>query len=150
MVIRELGPGDLQELLGLYRDLHAEDAPPPTFAELTALWASIVSDPRLVYLGAFESGELLAACNAAVVPNLTRGARPYALIENVVTKAAARRRGLGAAVLRALLERCWAAGCYKVMLMSAASRPEAHRFYESVGFDGQSKHAFVMQRPENY
>jgi GNAT superfamily N-acetyltransferase len=87
MQIRELGAGDVQQLLELYRDLHAEDAPPPPLTELEA-------------------------SNAAIVPNLTRAARPYALVENVVTKAAARRRGLGAAVLRALLERCWAAGCY--------------------------------------
>ena len=147
MQIRELEAGDLGMLLELYRDLHLEDAPAPPRAELEASWSSIVADPKLIYVGAFVSGELLAACSAAVIPNLTRGARPYALVENVVTKGTARRRGLGAAVVRALLERCWAAGCYKVMLMSAASRPEAHRFYESVGFDGRSKHAFIMHAP---
>lgn len=147
MQIRELGAGDLERLLELYRDLHLEDAPAPPRAELEASWSNILADSKLIYLGAFEEGALLAACNAVVVPNMTRGARPYALVENVVTKATARRRGLGAAVLRALVERCWVAGCYKVMLMSAASRPEAHRFYESVGFDGRSKHAFIIQAP---
>jgi xanthine dehydrogenase large subunit len=44
------------------------------------------------------------------------------------------------------LERCWAEGCYKVMLMSAAQRPEAHRFYTSLGFDATAKQAFVISR----
>jgi GNAT superfamily N-acetyltransferase len=84
------------------------------------------------------------ACNAAVIPNLTRGARPYAVVENVVTDASQRRRGIGATVLRALLERCWQRRCYKVMLMSGMSRGEVHHFYEALGFSRTSKQAFVL------
>ncbi len=145
MQVRELEAKDLEMLLELYRDLHDSDEPLPPRAELDAIWRDISKDPKLLYWGAFEGRVLVAASNAVIVPNLTRGARPYAVIENVVTSAQYRRQGLGKAVLRALLERCWAAGCYKVMLMSGAARPEAHRFYESVGFDGDSKRAFVVR-----
>ena len=79
-----------------------------------------------------------------MIPNLTRGARPYAVIENVVTDAAYRRRGIGAAVLRTLMDRCWSRCCYKVMLMSGMRRLEIHGFYESLGFDKNSKQAFVI------
>jgi GNAT superfamily N-acetyltransferase len=63
-----------------------------------------------------------------------------------VTDAQFRRRGIGSALMRTLVERCWEHDCYKVMLMSAAARDEAHRFYTSIGFDGSSKQAFVMKR----
>lgn len=41
-----------------------------------------------------EEGRLLATCNLSIIPNLTRGARPFARIENVVRPTAYRRQGL--------------------------------------------------------
>jgi GNAT superfamily N-acetyltransferase len=144
-MIRDLRAGDLDALLALYRQLHpADEALSPARAAET--WARISSDPSQIYLGAFVDERLAAACNAVVVPNLTRGARPYALIENVVTHESFRRRGIGSQLMRALVQRCWERGCYKIMLMSAAARDEAHRFYTALGFDGGSKQAFVLKR----
>lgn len=144
-MIRRLETADLRALLDLYRQLHPTDEPlPHEIAEVT--WAHILSDASHIYLGAFVHEWLAAACNAVVVPNLTRGGRPYAVIENVVTDARFRRRGIGSELMRALVQCCWERDCYKVMLMSAAGRDEAHRFYTSIGFDGSSKQAFVMKR----
>ena len=143
--IRELGPGDLDALLAAYEHLHAEDDPLPERSDLEALWMRICGDPALIYVGAFDAGELVATCTAAIVPNLTRGARPYAVVENVVTVPAVRRTGLGIAVLDELLSRCWKAGCYKVMLLSAAERGAAHAFYERVGFDKHAKQGFIVR-----
>lgn len=142
--IRDLERQDLDSLLALYRHLHEQDDPLPDRAQVEALWSAILRDPAQIYLGAFIDGILVAACNACVVPNLTRGARPYAVIENVVTDAEHQRRGIGAKVMRALLDRCWSRKCYKVMLMSAMKRSEIHGFYESLGFEKHSKQAFVM------
>lgn len=142
--IRDLRRSDLDALLSLYAHLHVRDDAPPDRAELRALWDRIVADDALIYLGAFDGGRLVSACNAAVIPNLTRGARPYALVENVVTHTDWRRRGIGKRVMTALLDRCWARRCYKVMLMSAIARADVHGFYESVGFDRGAKQAFVI------
>ena len=80
------------------------------------------------------------------MPNLTRGARPYAVIENVWTDPGSRRQGLGSEVLQELLSRCWAARCYKVMLLSASHRGAAHEFYERNGFDKHAKQGFVLRK----
>lgn len=145
LTIRTLVHQDLSGLLDLYRQLHEKDDPPPARAELDSLWWRILSDDSQIYLGGFRSGVLVSVCNAAVIPNLTRGARPYAVIENVVTDGAQRRRGFGGAVMRALLDRCWQCGCYKVMLMSGTERREVHAFYESLGFDKDAKQAFIIR-----
>jgi GNAT superfamily N-acetyltransferase len=144
--IRELRTGDLDALLEAYEHLHAEDDPLPARADLESLWARICDDPALLYVGAFDGRRLVATCTAAIVPNLTRGARPYAVIENVVTHPECRRQGLGSAVLQELLSRCWAAGCYKVMLLSAAHRGAAHEFYERNGFDKHAKQGFIIRK----
>jgi GNAT superfamily N-acetyltransferase len=144
VVIRDLGRNDLELLLALYGHLHQHDDPLPDRSAVTDVWRTIEGDPAQIYMGAFLGESLVAACNAAIVPNLTRGARPYAVIENVVTDAAYRRRGIGTRVLRALLDRCWSRNCYKIMLMSSAGRAEIHEFYESLGFDKKPKQGFVI------
>jgi GNAT superfamily N-acetyltransferase len=57
-----------------------------------------------------SEGVIVSSATITIVPNVTRGARPYALIENVVTRGAHRRRGLGRAVLAAALAAAWDAG----------------------------------------
>src|SRR5688500_15710354 len=113
--VRDLATADLPGLLRLYEQLHATD-PRLSAAQAATLWDAIAADPALIYLGGFVADQLVSACNAVVVPNLTRGGRPYAVIENVITDAAFRRRGIGRTVLGALAERCWQRGCYKVSL----------------------------------
>ena len=88
----------------------------------------------------------MAACHLVVVPNLTRGAKPYGVIENVVTRSKHRRQGIGTRLLRHVLEEAWSLGCYKVMLMTG--REDAHPFYEKAGFKPGLKTAFVAKPEE--
>jgi GNAT superfamily N-acetyltransferase len=69
-----------------------------------------------------------------VLSNLTRGARPFMLVENVVVTAARRRAGIGAALMDAAVTLARDSRCYKIQLLSRASRHGAHAFYESRGF----------------
>ena len=143
--LRSLQQADVSALLVLYRELHPNDEPLPE-ARAAELWQAIASDANQIYLGGFLGGELVAACNAAITPNLTRGGRPFAVIENVVVASAQRRRGFGTLLLRELVEQCWQRDCYKIMLQSAQNRAGAHDFYEAIGFDRAAKQAFVMKR----
>ena len=89
----------------------------------------------------------MASCVLSITPNLTRGCRPYGLIENVVTDAAFRRQGYGRAVLQHALKCGWQAECYKVMLLTGRKDARTSAFYESVGFDRDAKQAFLA-KPE--
>ena len=90
-------------------------------------------------------GLLVVSCTLVVVPNLTRGASPYGLIENVVTHGDHRQRGFGRKILDAASEAAWAAGCYKVMLLTGAIKVETLNFYRRAGFE-QSKTGFQKRR----
>ena len=111
------------------------------------IWREICENPRFVYFGAEAGGRLVASCTVTIVPNLTAFGRPYGLIENVVTEPAFRCHGHGAAVVRAAVTRCEREHCYKVMLLSAKRREDAHRFYASLGFDPDSKQGFQLRLP---
>ena len=147
VVVRVIREDELTALLALYRHLHVTDQPLPPRPVVDALWARIRADPALHYLVAEVDGVLAATCTIAVIPNLTRGARSYGLIENVVTDPAFRRRGLGRLVLAAARDIGWAAGCYKVMLMTGRRDEATLRFYASAGFLAGEKSAFVAYPP---
>ena len=92
-------------------------------------------------------GVLVGSCALAVIPGLTRGARPFGVIENVVTHAAHRRQGIGTTLLQHAVSCAWERRCYKVMLLTGSKRPEMLRFYDSAGFQAGVKTGFVMWNP---
>jgi GNAT superfamily N-acetyltransferase len=65
------------------------------------------------------------------------------VIENVVTHAAHRRKGIGTQVLRAALQTAWDQDCYKVMLLTGRKDEATYRFYEQAGFRREVKTGFV-------
>ena len=142
VALRDLGIDEVDALLDLYPHLNAGDAPPSPEAV-----CSVFAHPGLRHFGLFEGEVLIASCNLAVIPNLTRGGRPYGVIENVVTHAEHRGRGHGQAVIRHAIVQAWAAGCYKVVLTTSRKDPAVWAFYERCGFDASDKRAFVIRRP---
>jgi GNAT superfamily N-acetyltransferase len=148
IIVRRATEADLAALLDLYEHLHPEDSPLPPQAQLDNLWKEINANPLLHYFVVEFDGKLVSSCNLAVVPNLTRGARPYGVIENVVTHPDYRRLGFAQAVLEYALDSAWELDCYKVMLLSSAERDAAHCLYEKVGFKKGVKTGFVA-KPEH-
>jgi GNAT superfamily N-acetyltransferase len=142
--IRAASPSDLEGLLALYRHLNPSDEPVSRDLAPSRLEAIKQIPGSAVLLGLLHD-ELVASCSLIVIPNLTRGGKPYALIENVVTDARYRGRGYGTAILKAATEAAWDAGCYKVMLMTGSRQPSTLKFYENAGFE-QSKSGFQMRR----
>lgn len=146
--IRNARQGDLPALLDLYVHLNAANAVLPKDEPLEEAWQQVLGDPKVNCLLAEADGALVGSCVLVIVPNLTRRARPFAVVENVVTHSDYRRQGVGTQLIRHALEVAWGQNCYKVMLLSGAGRPDAHQFYEGLGFKRDSKVGFVALRDD--
>ena len=107
----------------------------------------IIDSNYLELIVAEDEGVLLGSCYINVIPNITRGGRPYAVIENVVTDSAHRNRGIGQSLLDHAVELAWAQDCYKVMLMSGRTEGAVHAFYKKCGFDPDEKKAYIQRAP---
>jgi GNAT superfamily N-acetyltransferase len=145
MEIREIDPSELNKLLELYRYLHEVDDPLPDGDTVNEIWRQIQNNKQHLILGVFEGGDLVSSCVLNIIHNLTRGCRPYALIENVITHPDYRRQGIGKALLRLAIDYAADWGCYKVMLLTGRNSEPIYRFYESVGFNRNDKQAFVVK-----
>jgi GNAT superfamily N-acetyltransferase len=88
-------------------------------------------------------GRAVSSVTLVVVRNLTHGCRPYALIENVVTKADFRGRGYASGLMARAVELACDAGCYKVMLLTGSKSEGTLGFYERCGFNRKDKSGFV-------
>lgn len=145
LIIREATPGDLPSVQRLYLEFRNADfnaALPQERAEQFV--RELHGYPGSALLVGVVGDVPVTTCTLIVIPNLTRQAMPYALIENVATDSAARRHGYATAILHEASRRAFEHGCYKVMLMTGSQDPAILRFYEKAGFE-QSKTGFQMR-----
>jgi GNAT superfamily N-acetyltransferase len=146
VVVRLVEPKDLEGVIRLYEELRPND-PPLEPQAARDMFEHLIQRPDIDLLVCEANGVLAATCQLALVPNLASGARPFGVVEHVVTLAHHRRCGYARLVLKHALETAWSKGCYKVMLLSGARRSEAHKLYESVGFVGGIESGFVARSP---
>lgn len=142
-MVREITEIDFTGLFELYTQLHGNTIPENT-AELSALCRKILDDENHHIIVAEEDGKIVSSCVCVIVPNLTHGQRPYALIENVVTDEAYRRRGLATACLDFARKIAVNANCYKMMLLTGSKEESTLRFYEKAGYNRNDKTAFIQ------
>jgi len=142
MLIREVTKSDLDGLHELYLYLHEREKLPET-PELNSLWNEIIADEDYHILVGEIEGKIVSSVTAVIIKNLTRGMRPYALIENVVTHKAYRCRGYAQALMQKASEIAESRGCYKIMLLTGAKDENTLKFYEKCGFNSKDKTAFI-------
>lgn len=143
MNIREITEQDFDGLMQLYTQLHDNPLPERT-PQLAALWQRILHDPAHHIIAAEENGIIVSSCVCVIIPNLTHGQRPYALIENVVTDKAHRCQGLATACLNYARELALRENCYKMMLLTGAKDEETLRFYTRAGYNRHDKTGFIQ------
>ncbi len=142
-MIREITEKDFDGLMLLYTQLHCNPLPEKT-RKLSELWRTIISDENHHIIVAEEDGKIVSSCVCAVIPNLTHEQRPYALIENVVTDEAYRKRGLATACLDFAREIARKENCYKIMLLTGSKEESTLCFYERAGYNRNDKTAFIQ------
>jgi len=142
-MVREAREDDLGALLELYTHLHETEVPPMT-EHLRQVWRDILRDKKHHVIVYEHDCQIVSSCICVVVLNLTRGVRPYALIENVVTHADHRCRGYAGACLAYAKQIAAQAGCYKIMLLTGAKEEQTLRFYRSAGYNSSDKTAFIQ------
>ncbi|MCU0848365.1 MAG: GNAT family N-acetyltransferase [Spirochaetes bacterium] len=131
--IDRMGFGDLQALSGLYLQLVGEAS------ELTAMqrvFREIDSRDDYFLLGArAEDGTLVGSLMGVICLDLCRDCSPLMVLENLVTDSAWRGKGVARMLMLEGERIAREKGCVFVQFCSSHYRKEAHRLYESLGYD---------------
>lgn len=111
----------------------------PPDARYTSAFKAIDCDPNqllaVVVDPAAETDEVAGCMQLTFIPGLSRTGMWRGQIENVRVAAHLRGGGVGRRFFEWAIERCRERGCGLVQLTSDKARPDALRFYVSLGFE---------------
>jgi GNAT superfamily N-acetyltransferase len=82
-----------------------------------------------------QGGAVVGTCQLTFTPSLSRGGAERMTIEAVRVRTDLRGRGVGRAMMAWALDRARERGCGLAQLTTDKRRTDAHRFYESLGFE---------------
>lgn len=143
-MIREIDENDFQGLSELYTHLH-NNKPIENNDKNIALFKEVLSDKNHHIIVAEADGKIVSSCVCVIVPNLTHNQQPYALIENVVTDKAYRKRGFVSECLLYAKELAVENNCYKMMLLTGSKKRSTHRFYQKNGYNRFEKTGYIQR-----
>ena len=115
------------DVIGAGREGAADDA-------YYAAFELIAADPGNQLLVAEADGRIVGTLQLTIIPGLSRHGMLRAQIEGVRVAAGQRGQGLGGRMIERAIDLARGQGCGLVQLTSDKRRPEAVRFYESLGF----------------
>lgn len=107
-----------------------------SMAAIRDAFDEISRDPNNeMWLAVARSGAVLACLQLTLIPGLSRNGMRRAQVEAVRVDAAVRGQGIGAALMRHVIERARQRGCGLIQLTTDVRRQQAHRFYARLGFE---------------
>jgi GNAT superfamily N-acetyltransferase len=144
VVIRPATRGDVPRIVELFElgSLVEGKEVPTELEPYTAAWREIASGPGTV-LVAERNDEVVGVCQLIVFRHLQSKGGRCAEIESVHVHPDHRGHGIGRILMGRAIAEARRLGCYRVQLTSNIARPDAHRFYESLGF-GATHHGFKL------
>ena len=139
MIIRDARREDVPWIVALLADDVLGAAREANLGDIDdAYWTAfdqVQADPRnRVIVAEADDTSIVATLQVTLIPGLSRHGMLRAQIEAVRVAASQRGHGLGRTMIEWAIEQARAAGCGLVQLTSDKRRPDAIRFYESMGF----------------
>ena len=143
-MIRRIIEEDYPEVKSLLAELSPSDATPGDI-KLRADINRINGRSNMELIGYDVEGKIAGMCTLGRVEGISKGGRPFAVIENVVVARAFRSKGIGKALIRSAIETARKCGCYKVILETGTRQEWKLGFYEKCGLEKGEKIAFIKR-----
>lgn len=132
VIIAKITYDDLDDLANLYEELIERKT---NLQKFNKSFEWINSNKDYLLIGAKDdNGNLVGSLLGIVCQDLIGECKPFLVIENVIVKSDCRKMGIGKELMSFIEEFARTRNCYFTMLVSAFSRKDAHKFYESIGY----------------
>jgi len=134
--IRPAAVDDLAEIVALLADdpLGAQRESPDDLTPYLRALRRLADDPHQHVMVAVRADRVVGTLQLTVIPGLSRRGSTRSVIEGVRVHADERGSGLGTQLIQWAVDESRRQECQLVQLTSDATRTDAHRFYERLGF----------------
>ncbi|MDT0477993.1 GNAT family N-acetyltransferase [Streptomyces griseoviridis] len=134
--IRPVTPDDVPAVVAMLADdpLGARRESPDDLTPYLAALERLSADPNQHLVVAVREGRVVGTLQLTIIPGLSRRGAVRSIVEAVRIHADERGSGLGTRLMEWAVDESRRQGCQLVQLTSDASRTDAHRFYERLGF----------------
>ncbi|MYX72445.1 GNAT family N-acetyltransferase [Streptomyces sp. SID3915] len=134
--IRPAALSDLPAVVAMLADdpLGAQRESPDDLVPYRTAFHRLADDPNQHLVVAVREARVVGTLQLTVVPGLSRKGATRSIIEGVRIHADERGSGLGTQLIQWAVDESRRQGCRLVQLTSDATRTDAHRFYERLGF----------------
>lgn len=143
LIFRQAGRADLGEIVRLLADDHLgqgrERYVEPLPEGYAAAFQAITQDPNNELIVVEQDGAILGTMQLTFIPSLSFQGSRRMQIESVRVDAPYRGQGIGQKMMAWAIERARERGCRFVQLTTHKDRPDAHRFYDRLGFVASHK-----------
>ncbi|KUN24341.1 GNAT family acetyltransferase [Streptomyces antibioticus] len=135
--IRAAGSDDVAPIVAMLADdpLGAQRESPNDLAPYLTALERLSADPNQHLVVAVREGRVVGTLQLTIIPGLSRRGSTRSIIEGVRVHADERGSGLGTQLIEWAIEESRRQNCQLVQLTSDATRTDAHRFYERLGFE---------------
>lgn len=134
--IRAAVTEDVPAIVGMLADdpLGSQRESPDDLTPYLAALDRLTVDPNQHLVVAVREGRVVGTLQLTVIPGLSRKGATRSIIEAVRIHADERGSGLGTQLIEWAIAESRRQDCQLVQLTSDATRTDAHRFYERLGF----------------
>ncbi|MEU8644146.1 MULTISPECIES: GNAT family N-acetyltransferase [unclassified Streptomyces] len=135
--IRAAVADDVHAIVAMLADdpLGAQRESPDDLTPYLDALKRLSADPNQHLVVAVRESRVVGTLQLTVIPGLSRKGATRSIIEAVRIHADERGSGLGTELIEWAIDESRRQGCQLVQLTSDASRTDAHRFYERLGFE---------------
>ena len=139
MQIRKLKEDDLVSLAGLYKQFWGESS---SLEKMRATFQRLEKNPNYILLVADKQNILVGSVMGIICEELYGNCRPFMVVEDVIVDRYQRRLGIASALMKELEGYAVKHDCNYIIFVTESERREAHRFYESLGYQSDSYKGF--------
>lgn len=147
--IRMARKADLADILHLYSQPEMDGGHSIRLEEAEILFDKFRQYPNYRIYVACNGDEVVGSYALLIMENLAHQGTPSGVVEDVVVAVEHQNKGIGRQMMQFAIEQCRNAGCYKMVLSSNLRRLDAHRFYESLGFEKHGYSFAITTKKDN-
>jgi ribosomal protein S18 acetylase RimI-like enzyme len=139
MNIERLTDDDLTPLAEMFQQFWGEKS---SLENMRKTFSRLAANPAYILLAAKQNDRLAGFAMGIICEELYGDCKPFMVIEDLIVDNTQQRKGVGSALMRELEKCAVDQNCCQIVFVTEAGRTQAHRFYESLGYESESYKGF--------